>query len=106
MFPYLVAFAALFLAFCVYQNRKSGYQRARPPAVSILEEGFAWIESIEASLWDEAPPGSGPVRKNVLADETAPTAQLANLAAALGESASPAVTAAPVEAAEAVRTLK
>lgn len=105
MFIYLAVFAALFLVFCVYQNRISGYQRARP-AISLLDEGFIWIESIEASLWEEAPAVAGPVQKRNSTAETPSTAQLVNLSRALGESSATVLDKPPVEAQEAVRTSK
>jgi len=105
VFIYLAVFAVLFLIFCMYQNRESGFQRARP-AVSLLEEGLIWIESIKASIWEETPVVSGQIQNQTSTAEHPSTAQLVNLSMALGESSSPALDTPPVEAQEAVRTSK
>jgi hypothetical protein len=105
VFIYLAVFAALFLVFCVYQNRRSGYQRDRP-AVSLLEEGLIWIKSIEATLWEEAATTPGPVQNRLSTAETPSTSQLVNLSTALGASSAPVLDKPPVEAQEAIRTSK
>lgn len=106
MFLSLAVFAPLFLIFCVYQNRKSGFQRVRP-TVSILEEGFIWLESMEAKLSEEIPVAAArPVNRPLPVGENAVAAQLFNLNTALGDSCSPAPAPnpAPVEAPETLPT--
>ena len=93
LIPWVCAVAGVaFVAFCVRDNRKTGFRRDRSE-VSILQEGLLWIEGVEAAL-SEAPQKQSSINASAPAspiagmEETLAGTQLMNLSHALAESKS------------------
>ncbi|MEO6760289.1 MAG: hypothetical protein ABIO24_12600 [Saprospiraceae bacterium] len=89
LIPWFCAVAGIaFLAFCVRDNRKTGFRPDRSE-VSLLQEGILWIEEVEAALSQAPQPRYSPVAAPASSidglKETLAGAQLMNLGHALAQ---------------------